>query len=357
MGRRIVRAGLRLGFLKRPTKLRRFKVRRRRRFGVKRGTGQSGDISRVSYGKLRTSRRLSNRRRVKILNSLEPVRFNSTQSAEQFTGPTPGPLTGLSCSYFVSNNGGFTNGLYHVRDQLKIADSIVAGVDTENAPPHNHRFIFLQQVQSFKFVNCTNAQVNLIAYTVRLKRDLPNLEGYIDIKQVLGDGFLQNGIGTLQGVANQHMTRLESTPYQSSLFCSYFKIVRTQKLLFEPGQTQEIQHSILKPMMAYPGRIIDPGSLVPSYLGSSRVLAHVAGAQFMLFKMYGQIANGSGLSSSLLTSTIPRLDCLTLTRLHYKKLINTTPHYAIDDPATFAGGAATIMLEDADVKATSGFAD
>lgn len=307
-----------------------------------------GHTSIKTFRKLRVQKSLKPKQRQRILQAIEPWNLLTHQQGEQYTVPLCSGTTGAGVRYFCPTIGGFSHGVFTLRDLLEISDKITT------AQPYNNRFTISDVSLQMHFTNPNNSKLHLIAYHVKCRQDIPLGNGYHNIAAILGDGFLENGLGTGNGTSNTYCTRFESTPYQSTTFCRYFKIYKTQKITMDAGATLTLNLKQTKDKFVNCSSFVD-SSTGTSALTATRFIDVVRGARFILFKAYGQVANQTGANSANIVMTDPTVDMLTITRIRWRKNVQNFVTTANDAPvgvSTATDATTAIILQETDAVST-----
>lgn len=303
-----------------------------------------------TYGKLRVPAGLKNRARQKILTSLEPWRLITSQRGEQYTVPLSSATTGGGCTYFAPfaylPATGAANGTLGVTDACTLCE--VADKIGFVGPPFNVRFHVSEMEINYNFTNPNNSKLQMIAYYCIARRDVPSLYSYNNIISLLGDGFEANGLGTGNGGGNTHLSRLESTPYQSTTFCHFLNIYKTQKITFDAGSIINLHLKTKRMRYFNMSNLIDPRTAGTTYLGATRIVDVPKGTRFILFKIFGQVANQTAANSANIVWTDPKVDLVVVRRLRYRRSIDDRPSTFVDSVSNMftATDATTAIIDE-----------
>lgn len=209
------------------------------------------------------------------------------------------------CSY------GFLPPLFHGTDLWNIAYLMTGGTGgnlTANAT--TLRYYINEVTQTTNMTNQCLGNASVTMYYCLARNNIPNITNINTPIKILQKGFDAQTGGSPTGSA--YASRYGVTPFESSLFCKYFKIYKVKKIMLAPGESYNVKVSSKR------NKRID----VSSFMNDDSALS-IGGVcvnylrnltKFILLKVEGQATNDSTTKTDVGTSS-PKLDIVT--RYHY----------------------------------------
>lgn len=250
-------------------------------------------------------------------------------------------------------NGPFSMAYPNVFDSLQIAyllnrssleSNLTAGISivatannyyTNVTSAPDSKFYLSNFSQSTQAVNQNNGQAVVTCYTCQFRKDVPYIDAVdstLDILDILGNGFFtSNATEFTPGITessvgrtsdNYYMTKDVSSPFQSSVFTRWVKIVKVKKVVLNAGDMHTFNMSNRR-------IITDTSTNYKRFLGTgdttvgdyNQICAYRRGSMFQLFKVTGQLSNDPAPNQTSLNGTSPAVNFLTTCRFNYQQLV------------------------------------
>lgn len=339
--------------------------------------------SRRSFGSIRRSRGRRNTGKgsrltiAKIIRALTPLNKCKYSTAGQAV-VGQGSAAHLGCVYYFPNRRGvtssataaglgdigvgtlITNGSSttqvwpHVKDLQDVAYR-VADVD-ESGSIINPGF-FTPSVEFYvsnykaetKFVNQSNAQAIVWVFTAELRRDLGTNQDNLYI--LMSQGLFEHtndldaagyNVGSDPN-NNNYMRDSSITPFDSGKFCSYIKIIKSQRLVLNAGDIRSTFHYKRAQTKVKPAMYLDLQNQTQTWNLATAKYAAKKGAVFQFFKICGQPANGPTAGGVQVNQTMPKIDFTHIYSFTYRHIMDTgavTTRF----PATGLGGGSALQI-------------
>lgn len=290
--------------------------------------------------KFRSFKKKSFRRRkvsYGLIKSLLPVVNYTTETIETLQVPPSLAISGKACVYYTPGrvNGVLAApaGLGCVNDVLRMADILKLNQTNQVVPTKTleTKFFISYATQRYTVINQNQGQAFLTAYYLYCRRDIAADFNRQDPITDLGNGFLQRGIGTLQGGANEGIFIERNDPFQSHAFCSSYKVLKVTHHKLHGGQMMNFKINIKNQVInldRYTRALI--GGIDATFYNAFRLLSHRQGERFIMFKFSGQMG-GSTIVAANVGFTQPELDFRCETEYSIRSIFNTGS-YTINDP-------------------------
>lgn len=331
---------------------------RRRRYAVKRRRTRSRrPVIRKTRGRKITRSRLRRRTRSRrpSLRSFKNKVMKAVTPIQSFVA------TSMDRWVVVSNTlsppwdwfGGTTRDATDANDLIYNASTlampnlqrIAANINTSEGGPATGRltlrFSVVTTMMEHIVTNNSNAPANLELFYCVCRKDIPNFG-----QQYSWLTSLQHG---LRGNAGQDIAALWNsvTPFNSSTFCTQFRVYKTKKVTLQSGKFRRFAVSSKRPKylntaawFANNEQAVDTFLETPYY-------AWLRGAKFIVFKITGIPANTSALNGRQLVMTEPALDVLTNFKMSYRYIEPTRPNLfeGYNRGYTFTGNVPIIATD------------
>lgn len=188
--------------------------------------------------------------------------------------------------------------------------------------------------QNYQLSNACNSVITLYMYTCQIRRDIINGQSCYNITNLLTQGWSQRDfiIGSKTTGSPPGDAPADLTPFDSHKFCSFVKILKTEKVLMDPGTQVNRTIRANQKIINY-DHYFTYSSLAGSQTTESRSqdYSHRAGAMFILFRMVGQPAvraqttNGVTSGTQLGTYTVPKIAMITKTHYTFQSISRQAP--------------------------------
>lgn len=168
------------------------------------------------------------------------------------------------------------------------------------AAPANQSFNQRLFRTAHKISNMTNVEIRLEAYLMRARMDLSNLAGSNTILGMMGEGFASKAVDpTNPNNGNSGLTNDDYRLWDTGSFLSFFKCVKSKKMVMAPGQTMAFS---IKDAKDYTINVRKWCHFAAGDTYSSAILNYVwtRGEKFWLFKICSNTIsdnNGTGAAS------------------------------------------------------------
>lgn len=223
-------------------------------------------------------------------------------------------------------------GISHITDmatqiQQQQVDRSYAG---PNVSSIEQKFVVKDCYQTSTLINTSNASCIITAYKCMWMRDVNT---FAAPSQALGDGFVQRGLTAGgPGTQNYGITDASLSPFDSHKFCSYVKILSTNKSEIECGGTKMYTVKRSKPKTVNTAHYYTQVNLNSGIIDfSSPLFVRLKGEQFYLFKVEGMPSNDSSTKTNNYW-TSPKIDMITKTHYNFACLSPQQP-YMVKQPA------------------------
>lgn len=263
---------------------------------------------------------------------------------------------GKPCQYMYPGVGGQDSyALGGIRNKLRMADVIATqDIAAQNqfgaqvnpsAPLSETKYQILDAYQRYHYVNQSNSIAVMTLYYCIARTDVQFANNETNIRSIIGDGFIQRGLGSTQSGGNFYINDDELTPYDSHRFCSYFKIYKTERVLADPGRnvmrTIKMGTTMVDTARLSFTNVTGTGAL-PS---QNPQYAHVKGEKFILLKVTGQPSDDGGAN---LSYTSPKIDMITVNHYNYRSVCRQQPLIFKDTAVNFTTftAAPQIMVDE-----------
>lgn len=188
--------------------------------------------------------------------------------------------------------------------------------------------------QNYQLTNQCNSVITLYMYTCQIRRDIINGQSCYNITNLLTQGWSQRDF-----IVNPKTTGnppgdapADLTPFDSHKFCSFVKILKTEKVLMDPG-TQVNRTIRASDKIINFDHYFTYTSLAGSQTTESRSqdYSHRAGAMFILFRMIGQpsvrqqTVNSVTTGTQLGAYTVPKIAMITKTHYTFQSISRQSP--------------------------------
>lgn len=198
-------------------------------------------------------------------------------------------IQSMPCMYITSNTDLYdpagSSGLFGLPVTVAHPPTMQTIAYTIN-PAANQSIKF--QISSFiarhQLYNSSTAPIRVVAYKCRCRSDLPLNSNVGSILNILGDGFLNAGIGSGTRSSNTGLTDELYTPFESPAFVERFAIVATRKARIDPGMSIYFSIKDHRDKVIYPNKFIDCGSGNTYANGTLLTFLH-RGDTFWMFKL------------------------------------------------------------------------
>lgn len=256
-----------------------------------------------------------NNKRKALLRILTVPNYWNAQEAYQAVVPAPTAATGKSIIYEAPDHS-----TPRVIDLQAIANVITP------APTHASLKYHLTKVTArYEYSNMSLATTYLTAYFCKVRHNIPDLSGSYSPLIVLGDGFAANNYnntGTSRGQLG--LTDSELTPFQSSRFCSLFKIYKVKKLKLQGGESGRL--TVKQPRMwtLNMDDIVTQTNVatMTTFPLMARYYSHLKGARFILWRIEGEVTNNDAVKTQI-TNTSPTVNFITHYHYEFKWMSDT----------------------------------
>lgn len=174
------------------------------------------------------------------------------------------------------------------------------------------KFVIKDANAKYDFVNMSNGSAKLTIYTCVCQRDIINGQLSTNFISILGDGFYQRGLTAGgRGLSDQGVYDASLTPFDSHKFCSYFKVLKSEICVMDPGsmQTRTIKTGRQQINMEH---YTTQSATAQNSLQAGLDYSHRRGQKFLFIKVEGQPANDNGNETTRdLSYTTPAIDMIT----------------------------------------------
>lgn len=219
------------------------------------------------------------------------------------------------------------NSLFGVNHLLRIAN-IVSGAPGDLSD----KFYVMHGILTYNVTNMNNFRVFGTAWYCKVRRDLGNTGAQDDAVHMLNDGFIKNGYST--DAAATGLRQAELTPYQSSTYCTFFKILRGRRFNLKAGCNRIFSLKSNKRWRCNPAMFVIPHDQTTTWLTATKALAWHKGDRFILFQFNPQTAMNNG-SFAVVTPT-GLMTIRTINRIGYKIVSVNATHLTIQPPLGFS---------------------
>lgn len=212
-------------------------------------------------------------------------------------------------------------GLKHIR---QMADILVRAqsLSLPSSFTNETKISIIDCYQTSELVNASNSIANIQSYLVRCRRDVAAVaaSGYINLYNLIGQGFYQRNFGTSAFNLNEGLTDSELTLYDSHKFCSEFHIVKTRSTKLDPGATSKFTVRQSNKVVNW-NHYSTQSAQTTTPIGTVLDYCHREGEMFWIHRAEGTPASdGSG------NTTYSHPNIRMITKSHYNFVqVNPTP--------------------------------
>lgn len=210
-------------------------------------------------------------------------------------------------------------------------------VNTITKANSTNRFYVNRVQQYVNFTNQDLGNARVTVYYCIARKDIPNIAGINTPTGVLSKGFDAPGeTGSITGATA--LTEPTLTPFDSPLFCKFYKIYKVKKVMLAPGENHTLKISDSR------SRKIDSQILLPDDTALTqadvKVVHWARMTKFMLIRVDGQATNDSTTKTAVGT-TDAKVDFVLNTKYSYTWMSDTT-----NDLYAVQGSYSTVTTSD-----------